>query len=120
MTFDKPYLTSSLALTLEAEAEAAAEERAALDAMKPRETLIDERLTEMERLAAADLVMKMRNVEQLAKSCSDAERARFADIFERTAKQFEAAALKLRRFRPDLDTPGYLREGSTAPLSARG
>lgn len=118
MIYDKPIATSSLALTIQAREEAEAEERAALAAMEPAPpiVLIDERTQALERLAAADLVLKMRNVDALAAESDELERKRYAEIFERVGKQFEAAALRLRKYRANRDMPEFLREGSQVPL----
>lgn len=117
MIIDKTYQTTSTELEQEVRAEAEAHERALRAALnEPSDPIVDERFVELERLTAADIVMKMRGVERLAATADEIERRRFAEIFARMGKQFEAAALRLRRFRCDDGTPAYLREGSEVAL----
>lgn len=74
-------------------------------------------LDDIERIAAADKVMKMRNVEVFAIGLSPIERQRWANTFRELGAQFVDAARYLDRYVPDAnDVPEYLRPGSVVEL----
>lgn len=78
-------------------------------------------LDDIERIAAADKVMKMRNVEVFAIGLSPIERQRWANTFRELGKQFEDAARYLDRYVPDgSHIPEYLRPGSVIELRKAG
>lgn len=67
---------------------------------------------EVERLVAAELVMKMRRVKMLAPGWSEITRTNYARSFERLSLEAAAASAWLRRVRaidPDF-VPEFLRE----------
>ncbi len=83
----------------------------------PEDFLVEERLRDLERLSAADLVMKMRDVESLSRlTTSPAERRRYAEVFRATGAAFMNASARMAREVPDPETPEYLREGANVPL----
>lgn len=63
---------------------------------------------EVEKLTAADLVLKMRRVKEQAPRWSEHTRASYAKSFESLRLQFCAAAAYLKRPMVD-DLPAYLR-----------
>ena len=77
--------------------------------------LLDDAVAELERLAAADIVAKMRNVEVLNRTLPEDERSQLAKVFERLGNEFAAAAAKLQRIRVDVDVPAYLLLGTESP-----
>lgn len=133
MLFDKPFPTSSAEMEMLEREEMEALERMAratrdssfeehLPARPmPPGDYVDRVVWEIDRMSAADLVMKMRDVEMLSKQWTEMERAHYAKVFLSTAKQFESAALRLKRIRVCIDdeTPKYLQEGSDVPLTRR-
>lgn len=88
-----------------------------MNARTPATFLREDALRELERLSAADLVMKMRNVDVLNRTLADDERARLAKVFERTANEFDTAAALLKRERPAVDVPHFIAKGSTVDLT---
>lgn len=67
-------------------------------------------MEEVEKLTAADLVMKMRRVQMWAPGTSEITCAQYANSFEALSLQFAAASAFLRRHRADKDfVPGFLR-----------
>ncbi len=70
-----------------------------------------EQIAEVERMCAADKVMKMRRVRELAPSWHELTRASYARTFDVLAKEFAEAAAYLRRVRADDrdELPQFLR-----------
>jgi xanthine dehydrogenase iron-sulfur cluster and FAD-binding subunit A len=83
----------------------------------PADFLLDEQLREIEQLAAAEIVMKMRSVQVLNRTMTNPERAKYAQVFQRLSNEFQAAATLLRRVRPDNEVPPTIAEGSTVDLN---
>jgi hypothetical protein len=81
--------------------------------------VIDERLDEIERMAAVDLVMKLRSVEVLNRTATNGERRLYSKVFERIGNQFLQASTTLKRERPEIDIPEFLRPDSTVSLTER-
>jgi hypothetical protein len=121
VTHDTPISVTSEQLTELAHQEAEAEERAALEAMRaadePQPAQLDAMLTEIEKLAAADLVMLLRHANTTAISRNEIERARLAQAGRKLAAELLDGCRKLERFRPSDDVPEWLREGSDTPLT---
>ena len=71
----------------------------------------DEEIEDIERLTAADKVLKMRRVRELAPNWPETTRAAYAKAFEALSLQFAAAAAYLKRHRADDEfIPEFLRE----------
>ncbi len=68
-------------------------------------------IEDVERLMAADLILRMRRVKDLAPRWSEHSRAQYAKQFEALSLQFCAAAAYLKRHRVDEEVPAWLREG---------
>ena len=122
--YDKPIPVTSAELTVQALAEAEAEERAALRSMQslpeaPTPEQLDPFLEEIERLAAADLVMLLRHASATALRRSEIERSRIAQTGRRLAAELLDGARKLERYRSDGEIPDFLREGSDVPMLLR-
>lgn len=83
----------------------------------PEDFLIEEQLREIERLAAADIVMKMRSAEVLNKTLSNPERRKYAEVFQRLSREFQQAATLFSRERVDPEVPEFIREGSTVDVN---
>ena len=125
-TYDTPIRTTSAELSAEALAIAEADERAALKAAQSSDAevviaqaTLDAHLTEIERLAAADLVMLLRHASDTAVTRDEIERARLAQAGRRLAAELLDGCRKLERYRPSNDIPDYLREGSDVPMLLR-
>lgn len=116
MIFNTPIRTSSVELTRLEREEAEAEELLALRAMLPEPTpeQLDPHLEEIERLAAADLVMLLRHAERTGRERNEIERARIAQAGRRLAAELLDGARKLERYRPSDDVPDYLRSKGLA------
>ena len=69
---------------------------------------------EVERLCAADLVMKARRVKELAHQWDDITCAAYAKAMEARSLEFAAAASWLRRRLESRDLPAYLRATGAA------
>ena len=125
-TYDTPIRTTSAELSAEALAIAEADERAALKAAQSSDAevviaqaTLDAHLTEIERLAAADLVMLLRHASDTAETRDEIERARLAQAGRRLAAELLEGARRLERYRPNGEIPDYLREGSDVPMLLR-
>jgi hypothetical protein len=76
----------------------------------PRPEFTHEQLRDIERIAAADLVSDMRNVESRAARWSEDARLRYERRFDSLALEFSNAASSLRKLRADRDfVPPFLR-----------
>ena len=113
MITDKPLRVTSSDLERIEREDAAAVERAALEAMVEAENKpqpLDPILTEIEKLAAGDLVYKLRNASFTAKDHTEIERARIAQAGRRLAAELLDGAKRMERYRADDDDiPQYLR-----------
>lgn len=70
----------------------------------------DKLVEEVEKFTAADLVMKMRKVQEWAPSTSEITCSHYAKSFEALSLQFASASAFLRRHREDkLFVPEFLR-----------
>jgi hypothetical protein len=120
VTYDKPLHVTSAELTRIAHEDAEraeAEERRALQAMLDEPTpVLDQYLDDIERLAAADLVMLLRHADTTALSRDEEERARIAQAGRRLVAELLDGARKLERYRADNGVPQWLQEG--APMLA--
>ncbi len=123
MKHDVPLLTNSADLEqLEREEAEVLERQAMLTLRNEPEPIIEPRiaqyLDDVERLAAADLVMLLRHADKTAKDRNEIERARIAQAGRRIAAEILDGCKKLERYRPDDELPHFLREGSDVPIRA--
>lgn len=89
-----------------------------MNAITTEAFLIEDQLKDLERMAAGDLVMKARNVEQLSRRTPNrSERLRYASAFARVRDEMAAAVSRMERVCPDLDVPEFIAEGSTVDLA---
>lgn len=118
MKFNEPIPTNSADLERLEREESECLERMALAAERedPQPEKLDVILTEIEKLAAADLVYALRNAEREAKDRTEIERHRLAQAGRRLAAELLEGAKKMERYRPDDSVPGYLLAGSDIPL----
>jgi hypothetical protein len=115
MKHDVPLLTNSADLEQLERDEAEAIERQAMQVLRNEpEPIIEPRiaqyLDDVERLAAADLVMLLRHADKTAKDRNEIERARISQAGRRIAAEILDGCRKLERYRPDEFVPAYLRE----------
>jgi hypothetical protein len=122
-TTDTPIPVTSAELESIEREEAEALERMAMREPAPEPAPapveINAILTEIEKLAAADVVHKLRHADATAREHTEIERGRIAQAGRRLAAELMAGAAKLERYRPDDEVPEYLREGSVTPLARR-
>ena len=118
MTYNTPIHTTSADLERLEHEEAEALERMAMAAERedPKPEKLDAILTEIEKLASAELVFLLRHADKTAKDRPEIERHRIAQAGRRLAAELLDGCRKLERFRPDDSVPGYLLAGSDIPL----
>lgn len=116
MTYNKPIPVTSAELEQIEREEAEALERMAMRAEEPPPEKVDEILAEIEKLAAADLVMLLRHANTSAIRRNEIERARIAQAGRKLAAELLDGCRKFERYRPDGDVPEFLRAGSDVPM----
>jgi hypothetical protein len=68
-----------------------------------------DQLEVVERLAAADMVIRMRRVKHISQSWPETTRVQYEKAFEALSLQFAAAAAYLKRHRVDDEIPEFLK-----------
>lgn len=118
--YGTPIHTTSADLERLEREEAEALERMAMATERedPKPEKLDGILTEIEKLAAGDLVYALRNADKTAKDRTEIERHRIAQAGRRLAAGLLDGCRKLERFRPDDDLPGVLQKGSSIPMDS--
>jgi hypothetical protein len=73
-----------------------------------------DKVEEVERLCAADLIMTMRRMREQSRGWSEITREQFARRYEQLALEAAAAAAYLRRHRASDELPDFLRANGAA------